>query len=114
MDQKATIVESLLERAAEYGKTTYELTKLKLLEKATDLVSTVLPYFLTVGLLISFLSLLSIAVSLWLSELIGKIYVGFFIVAGFYLLIALVFHFLFAKNIKNCIFNYILKQFLKN
>lgn len=113
MDQKAIIVESLLERAAEYGKTSFELTKLRLLDKATELISTLLPYFVTALLILFFLLMISIATSYWISEWIGNIFIGFFIVAAFYLVMAFVFHFLFSKKMRNGVSNFMLKKFFK-
>ncbi|MFZ4457024.1 MAG: hypothetical protein ACOYOT_12460 [Bacteroidales bacterium] len=112
MEHNTTIVETLLERAAEYGKTTYELTKLKALDKSSDLISTVIPHLLVVSMIASFLLLLNIGASLWIGELVGQNYLGFFIVSTFYLIIALIMHFLFHKSIKRCVTNYILKQVL--
>ncbi|MDD2797292.1 MAG: hypothetical protein PHV20_01740 [Bacteroidales bacterium] len=113
MEPNAKIIETLLERAAEYGKTTYELSKLKALEKSSDLISTIIPHILVVGLTASFLLFLNIGLSLWLGEIIGKIYLGFFFVSLSYMIVALSMHFLFHKSIKRFVSNFFIKQILK-
>ena len=44
MEDKTNIFESLLERASDYGKTSYELVKLKAVDKTSDVVSSFIPH----------------------------------------------------------------------
>ena len=41
MEDKANLLESLLERGEEYGKTSLELLKLKVLDKSSGVLSTI-------------------------------------------------------------------------
>jgi len=50
---------------------------------------------------------------LWLGELLGKSYYGFFIVAGFYALLALIFSIFRKQLIKNPVNNSIIEQVLE-
>jgi hypothetical protein len=113
MEKPAILIESLIERAEIYGKTTLELSKLKALEASTC-ITTSLVSRLSVIILFSFFGLiLSIGIALLLGDLIGKSYYGFFIVAIFYLIAGLVFHFFLYKWIKIPLSDLIIKQALK-
>ena len=60
-----------------------------------------------------FALIMNIGVALFLGELLGKLYYGFFIVAAFYLLAALILHFFMYKWIKKPISDLIIKQALQ-
>jgi len=47
MEDSANLLETLLERVTEYGKTSIELVKLKTLDKTTDIVSSSFLYLLS-------------------------------------------------------------------
>ncbi len=105
--------ESLLERAAEYGITSYELVKLKTINKTSDVVSSLIPHAVVFLILMSFLLFLSLGVAFWLGEIFGNMFYGFFVVAAFYGIIGLVLHFFMHDQIKKKISDYIVKQALK-
>jgi hypothetical protein len=113
MEDNAKLIESLLERAADYGKTSYELVKLKALDKTSDVVSSVVPHSVVLIIIVSFLLFLNLGLAFWLGELLGKTYFGFFVVAAFYGITAVVLHFFMHKWLKKVICNYIIKNVLK-
>jgi hypothetical protein len=113
MDENTKMVESLLEKATEYAKTSYELVKLKAVDKTSDVVSSILPHSATLILVASFLIFLNFGIAFWLGEILSEIYFGFFVIAGFYFLIAIVVHFFMHKRLKKRIGDYIIKQLLK-
>ena len=113
MEDTTKLLESLLEKAVEYGRTSFELTKLKALDKTSDVVSTILPHSVVFVLIASFLLLFNLGLAFWLGEILGKIYFGFFVVAAFYGVAAIVFYFFMHKWFKNLIGNYLIKQLLK-
>lgn len=113
MEDNTKLIESLFERATEYTKTSYELAKLKALDKTSDAVSSLVPHFVSHVLFVSFMLFLSLGLSLWLGEILGKIYFGFFVVAAFYCIVFLVFYFFMRKWLKKIAGNYIIKQMLK-
>ena len=113
MEDNKKLFETLLERAAEYGKTSYELEKLKAVDKSSDVVSSFVPHSIVFVLIASFMLFLNLGLAFWLGEILGKTYLGFFVVAGFYVFIGIVFHFLMHKWIKNIVRNYIIKLLLK-
>jgi len=113
MEDHTKLIESLFERVTEYGKTTYELTKLKAVDKTSDVVSSFVPHSVALVLVASFLLFLNLGIAFWLGELLGKIFLGFFVVAGFYVVAGIVIHFVMHKWIKKFIRNYIVKLLLK-
>ena len=113
METPANSIELLFEKVESYGKTTYELSKLKALETAT-VVATSLVSRLSVLIMISMFALvLNIGVALWLGELIGKSYYGFFIVAAFYLVAGILLHFFLHRWIRKPMSDLIITQALQ-
>lgn len=113
MEEKTKLFESLLEKAADYGKTTVELVKLKVLDISSDVISSFIPISIAIMLFASFLLFLSLAMSFWLGEIVGNIYYGFFIVAGFYCFLAIIFHLFMYRGIKRIVGDRIIKKVLK-
>ena len=74
MEDNAKLIESLLERAAEYGKTSFELVKLKALDKTSDVVSSFIPHSVVFVLIASFMLFLNLGLAFWLGEILGKTY----------------------------------------
>jgi membrane-associated HD superfamily phosphohydrolase len=113
METPRSVIETLYERAEEYSKTSYELTKLKSLETTTVVVSTLISRLSVVIMFSLFALVLNIGIALWLGELLGKSYYGFFIVAGFYLIAGSVFHFFLHGWIKKPVSELIITQALQ-
>ena len=113
MENIVDSIESLLESAADYGKTSYDLVKLKTIYKTTDVVSSIIPHAIVFLILMSFLLFLNLGVAFYLGEIFGNIFYGFFVVALFYGIIGLVVHFLMHDRLKKKISNFIIKQALK-
>lgn len=112
MEDNAKLIEALVEKAADYGKTGFELAKLKTLDKTSDIASSLIPHSIVFVLFASFLIFVNFGLAFWLGEILGNTYYGLFIIAAFYLIAALVLHFFFHKRIKNLIWNFIIKQAL--
>ncbi|MFH6992433.1 hypothetical protein [Flavobacterium sp. FlaQc-48] len=115
MESNATTNENLnlYEKAENYTKTSLELLKLKTVSAVADVLST-LTSRIAVGAVVAFFTLfLNIGISLWLGKLLGEYYYGFFIVALFYLVVAVVMHSLQHKIIKTPIGNMIISSILK-
>ena len=113
MEDNAKLIESLLEKVTDYGKTTFELVKLKALDKTSDVVSSLLPHGVVIILTVIFLIFLNFGIAVWLGEILGKIYFGFFVVAAFYGLIGFILHFFMRKRIKKIVHDNFIKQILK-
>ena len=113
MEENTKLLESLLERATEYGKTSFELVKLKTIDKTTDVVSSMVPHSIVFVLIATFMLFLNLGVALWLGDVLGKTFYGFLVVAGFYILAGMVIHFFLHKRIKKVVGNYFIKRMLK-
>jgi fatty acid desaturase len=113
MEDNVKLIESLLEKAAEYGKASYELIKLKTLDKTSDAVSSFIPHSVVFVIIAVFMLFLNLGLAFWLGEILGKTFFGFFVVAAFYGIIAIVLHFFMHKWLKKVICNYIIKNVLK-
>lgn len=110
MEEKTGIIESLIEKVEAYGKTSIELIKLKIIEKAAETVSSFVLSSTVIFLGIIFLLFANVGLAYWLGSVFGKTYLGFLAVAGFYLLLILLFSFVFNKSIKKSIENSIVKK----
>jgi hypothetical protein len=113
MDEQSGLIESLIEKGEQYGKTTLELLKLKTLDKSADVASNLVSWLIVAIFAVLFFLILNIGVALWLGELLGKSYYGFFVVSGFYALLALVFGIFRKQLIKEPLNNSIIEQVLE-
>jgi fatty acid desaturase len=113
MEDNSKLLESLLEKATEYGKTSLELIKLKTLEKTTDIVSSAVPHSVAIILLATFLLFLNLGIALWLGDILGKAFLGFFVVAAFYILTGIIIHFFMHKPIKKLVGDSFIRHILK-
>ncbi|SRR5450756_2003886 len=113
MEDNTKLLESLLEKATDFGKTSFELVKLKTLDKSTDIVSSLVPNSIVFVLIVTFMLFLNLGIALWLGDILGKIFYGFFVVAAFYILAGIVIHFFMHKWIKKLVGNYFIKLMLK-
>lgn len=114
MEQTTPTIETLFEKAEAYTKTSIELAKLQAIDKAADLSSSLLSRMMIGGVLGMFLLLVNIGLSFFIGDLLGKIHHGFFIVAVFYLLVAVLLFVFKEKWIKTPISNLIIVKMLKN
>ncbi len=92
MQDQINQIETLFGKAKHYTETSVELYKLKALDKTADIASTLASRLVIVAFIVMFFLVLNIGVSLWLGELLGKSYYGFFITSGFYALGAIIFY----------------------
>lgn len=113
MNSNATSIEILCEKAKDYSKTSVELFKLNAIDKSADVISSLatrLVVFIVVAMLVL---TINIGVALWLSELLGKIYYGFFVIGGCYAVIAVLLHTFRHQWIKAPVSNAIITQLLQ-
>jgi len=113
MDEQSGLIESLIEKGEQYGKTTIELLKLKTLDKSADVASNLVSWLIVVVIAVLFFLILNIGVALWIGEMLGKSYYGFFAVSGFYLLFALIFGIFRKQLIKKPLNESIITQVLE-
>ncbi|OFY44368.1 MAG: hypothetical protein A2X18_01825 [Bacteroidetes bacterium GWF2_40_14] len=113
MEEKANILESLLGRAEEYGKTSLELFKLKALDKTLGVVSSIISRTVAFVFIFTFFLMGTIGVAYLLGDVLGKLWYGFFIVAAFYGIIGFVLYFFLNDRIKRLVSDFLIKQVYK-
>ncbi len=112
MDNSGNPFEPILERTVKYGQSSIAIIKLKTVDKTADVTSTVLSrLFLLTAVSLLALSF-NIAIGFWLGDILGKVYFGFLIVAGFYALVAIVLAALHPR-IKASLYNSLIRQMLR-
>ncbi len=113
MEDKSPSLEALYEKTEQYAKTSVELYKLKALGKLADVVSSIISNMAVITCVsISFL-IFNIGLAIYIGELLGKTYYGFFIVSGFYALITLLVYIFRHQWIKTPVSNTIIEKSLK-
>lgn len=113
MEHEANQFETLFVKATEYANNKLELTKLKAVQKASSVVSEAASSFILLCIVALFALVLNIALGLWIGEMIGKIYYGFFVLSGFYILIGLIFYSFRGRWIKSPVTDTIIKSLSK-
>ena len=113
MENNTSTIETLFERAEEYARTTVELVKLQAVDRAADVVSSLLSQIIVSIVIVLFAFLLNIGLSFWVGELLGKVYFGFLAVSGFYLIVAIILYAVKDKVLKTPICNFIIVRMLK-
>jgi len=114
MELKESSLKSLLDSTEDYIKTSYELFKLKAIDKATDKVAVIISRAAAVFVFFMFLLMISIALGLWLGSLLGGAFYGFLIVAGFYGLAGVILYFVTHNWFRKSVANTIIKQAFKD
>jgi len=113
METATSSIELLFEKAEGYTRTSFELAKLKALERTTDVVTTMISRISVIILASLFVLVFNIGVALLLGDILGKAYYGFFIVGAFYLVAAVVAHFFFSHWIRKPFSDLIITQALQ-
>jgi len=113
MENSTTNIEKLFEKAEIYTKTSFELCKFNAIYKSANIFSSLAVKLIIAIVVVLFLLFANIGLALWVGELLGEIYYGFFAIATVYLLFALLI-FIFRNSwIKKPVSNFIISQSLK-
>jgi hypothetical protein len=113
MEDKTEVITSLIDEVKEYGKTTAELYKLKAVDKSADLLSSMIFRAVVTIILVLFFLFMSIGLAFWLGSILGETWYGFFVLGGFYGVVAIVISLIANKWVKRTIGDTIVKQILK-
>jgi hypothetical protein len=113
MEDKANLLESLLERGEEFSKTSLDLLKLKALDKTSEVLSTIASRLIATIIFFMFFLFGTIGISLWLGEILGKSWYGFLVVAAFYGIVSIVVYCFLHNWLKKLAGDFIIKQVLK-
>lgn len=114
MEEKATVIETLFEKTESYVKTNIELLRLKAISKSADMLSSAAAVLILSIIVLMLVILLNIGLALWIGDLMGKSYYGFFAVALFYLVVGLILFAFQGQIIKRPIGNSIITNMLKD
>jgi membrane-bound ClpP family serine protease len=113
MEGKVTTIETLVDKTEDYVKTSIDLFKLKAVDKSAEVVST-LSVKIACLLITGIVALLvNVGLALLIGEAIGKIYIGFFVVAAFYLLVLGLIMLFKNEWIKTPVSNAVINSFFK-
>lgn len=113
MEEKPKQFETLVERAKDYGQTSLILVKLKALSKSSEVLSSAFSNSIGPAIICFVVLFANLGLAFWLGEILGSLNTGFFIVAAFYLVLALFIHIFLRKWMRKCFRNFIIKNVLK-
>jgi hypothetical protein len=113
MENTKNDLELLFEKAADYIETKFNLLKLQTVDKAADVISSLICILVIVLIFSVFFFTINIGLALWIGTLLGKAYYGFFIISAFYVVLGSIIYLLKNKLIKTGISNLIIKKLLK-
>ena len=83
---------ALFEKAGNHLETRIDLLKLQAINKSSEVTSSILSVVVILVICFFGITILNIGLALWIGELMGKTYLGFFILGGFYVVIGIVVH----------------------
>jgi hypothetical protein len=112
MEKEPNILSALLEKAVDYVETNIELAKLKAIDKFSEVTSSVIAIFAVIMFCLIVIILLNIGIALWIGDLLGKVYYGFFVVGAFYIIAGFIFYLAKDKILKKPLADLIIKKFL--
>jgi hypothetical protein len=112
MENFLNSVKSLFKTAEDYVEARIGLLKLKAVDKFSTLIASLGSAFFFAIIIFLFFFSFNIGLAFWIGNLLGKIYYGFFIVSGFYLLVGLFFYLFRHKLLKNPLKNMVIKKLL--
>lgn len=113
MEKPGILIEALYERVEKYSTLSLKLAKLKAVETASKVATTLISKLSVIVMLILFVLVLTVGIALFLGECLGKAYYGFFVVALFYLIVAIILHFFLHKWIKKPVSNLLISEILQ-
>ena len=112
MQEETNPFDKLTDNLKEYANTRYEIITLQVAQKSAN-IGAQTTAILLIGMVVSlFLLFINIAVALYLSSVLNSRFFGFFIVAGFYFVLTLIFIIGRKKLIIKPLRNFIVKQIL--
>jgi uncharacterized membrane protein len=114
IEERKEILEELFERVESYVRINVEIYKLRAVESAAEITSSILANVLIALVAIILFLFLNIGVAIWLGSLLGTPYHGYFLLCGVYLIV-LVFLWIFRKNLfKKSMTEAIIRKFDKD
>lgn len=112
MEETKNDIKTLVQELKEYFNLRSKLAELQIKKIAAELIAKIATSLITVVFLSMAFLFASLALGLYLSDLMGSYSVGFIMVAGIYILLALIFS-LLKKSIKEKISDSIITELFK-
>jgi hypothetical protein len=106
--------DSLVDEVEQFVKTKTELYTLKVTAKVADIISSLLSRLVILMLVLIVLFMLSMALALWIGDLVGQPYAGYLIVAGSGAVLTLLLYFFRYRLLRKPVMNSIIEQALKD
>lgn len=98
MENIATNLGKLYDKAEQYSRTSLELIKLNAIDKSSDVISS-LAVVTTLAFIVAIFTLfINLGLALLIGNALGDYAMGFFIVSGFYVLVGIILY-VFRKNL---------------
>ena len=107
-------VEELADNIKDYVDTRIDVAKLTAAEKGSAVIAHAVAGIIAAVVFLFFMAFASVALSLFLGEWIGQGWAGFLIVAGLYLVIAIIIWLARGKLIRGPIMNALIHQLFSN
>jgi len=112
MDNKQTRIEELFDELKDYGNVRLELLRLKAIRKISSTSSELIVLIILIAISSLVLFCVTIALALLLGAWTGKMYLGFFIMAGVFIVIGLILYSGRNKFVKTSVSDKIVKELL--
>ncbi len=112
MEEKHKNIESIFESVETYSKTSIELVKLKTIDKVAEGTSSMIAWMPVIISLILFFIIANFGLALWVGAMLEMVYMGFFIVSGFYALVGIILFIFKDKWIKKPLYVSMINQML--
>lgn len=114
MEEHEVDSQTIIDKAKEYVHVRTELSVLNAVDKGSKLFAGMVTDGLVLILFVLTILFGSLALGFYLSEVLGNTYAGFLIIAGFYLLAALILNSIKEKYIEKRIINAVIEKFFKD
>lgn len=105
MKNHSCSIELLVESVEKYGKTGLELYRLKAIDKSAEILSSLTSKVILVIYFTLVFIVLNTGIALWIGDLMGKSYLGFFAISAFYFITGIAIYFFRNRWIKTPIRN---------
>ena len=111
--EKESNIETLFSKTGEYLETRIDLFKLKAVDSSSNAVASLTWRMIVLWISLFSFFFLNIGLSIWIGNVLGQLYYGFFIVGIFYLLTGLIIYLFRRTWIKTPVNDLLVKKLLK-
>jgi len=112
MENHTNSLETLFEKTGDYLETRIELLKLQAVNTTSDVTSSIVSKFAIALILALIVLILNTGIALWIGDILGKMYYGFFVVSGFYIMVVILLYAFRRSWIKKPLYNKLVKKML--